>query len=379
MAHSISYWEQSAFFDGYDIIIVGSGIVGLSSALYLKKEEPRLKIGILESGFLPSGASTRNAGFACFGSISEAIEAINASSEDEFLTLVEMRWKGLQKLRENLGDHILDFRNYGGYEVFRTPENEFAETCISKISYFNRLLSQVIGRHDIYSVSNDKIAAFGLKSVKHLIENKYEAQIDTGRMMKGLIAKVQSLGVSIFNNCEVTSIRASGLMKTLVTNQATFKTKKVIVATNAFITKLFPDLDVMPGRGQVLVTEPIPGLKLQGAFHYNRGYTYFRNINGRILLGGGRDLDLETERTYEPGHTDLVQNYLENLLSDMIFPDRQVKIDYRWSGIMGFGRQLTPIVRELEPNLFCAVRCSGMGVAMGTLLGEKAAALTLRK
>ena len=68
MANGLSYWEKTSFFD-YDVIVIGSGIVGLNAAIHLKKSSPALKISVLESGFLPTGASTKNAGFACFGSI----------------------------------------------------------------------------------------------------------------------------------------------------------------------------------------------------------------------------------------------------------------------------------------------------------------------
>ena len=83
MEPSFSYWERTAFIDHADVIVIGSGLVGLSAALHLKKQQPNLKVLVLERGFLPSGASTKNAGFACFGTVSEQISAINQSSEEE--------------------------------------------------------------------------------------------------------------------------------------------------------------------------------------------------------------------------------------------------------------------------------------------------------
>ena len=61
----------------------------------------------------------------------------------------------------------------------------------------------------------------------------------------------------------------------------------------------------------------------------------------------------------------------------MILPGQNVEIDYWWSGIMGFGEELSPIVKLIELNIFCAVRCNGMGVAMGSLVGEEVAELVL--
>ncbi len=91
MGQRFSYWEQKSFLSNFDVIIIGSGIVGLSAALRLKKQKPAMRIGILESGFLPAGASTKNAGFACFGSVSEALDEIKSYGADSFLRLVELR------------------------------------------------------------------------------------------------------------------------------------------------------------------------------------------------------------------------------------------------------------------------------------------------
>ena len=375
MGQSFSYWEQKSFFSGFDVIITGSGIVGLSAALRLIKQNPALNVGILESGFLPSGASTKNAGFACFGSVSEAIDEIKLSGEERFLQLVEMRWKGLSRLRANLGDDSISFEQSGGFEIFKDSEDIFATECIEQIDYLNKLIRPIIGKHDIYAVSNAKIAEFGFSGVNYLIENKYEGQLNTGKMMSRLIAKVGGLGVQIFNCCKVQRFTEDAGGHRIFTSQGEFKAKSIIVATNAFARDLLPELEVSPGRGQILVTEPIPDLKVLGSFHYNRGYTYFRNIDNRILLGGFRNLDTTAEQTIEPGLTDLVQTALEILLRETILPEVHTKIEYRWSGVMGFGPELQPIVKEVRPGVFCAVRCNGMGIAMGSLIGEQVADL----
>jgi len=224
-------------------------------------------------------------------------------------------------------------------------------------------------------VSDAKIAENGFSGVKHIIRNKYEGLLDTGKMMSCLISKVAGLGVQIFNCCRVQNFTDDAGDHRIYTNQAEFKARSIIVATNAFARELLPELNVIPGRGQVLISEPIPNLKIQGAFHYNGGYTYFRNIDNRILLGGFRDLDKDAEQTTDPGLTDIVQTALENLLYETILPGQRPKIDFRWSGVMGFGPELQPIVREVRPGVFCAVRCNGMGIAMGSLIGEQVAEL----
>jgi len=377
MEPSFSYWERTAFIDHADVIIIGSGLVGLSAALHLKKRQPRLKVLVLERGFLPSGASTKNAGFACFGTVSEQISAIDQSSEDEAMRLVAYKWRGLQRLRENLGDTNIDYQQYGGHELFMEDEREAAKNSIDQIDHLNKLLQQAIGEPDIYAVADAKIADFGFNKVSHIIYNPYEGQLHTGTMMRTLLYKVYNLGVLILNECSISGMEQEGNHISLTTSQGNFKAGKVILATNAFASQLFPELKVIPGRGQVLVTRPVPGLKLKGTYHFNEGYYYFRNIDGRVLFGGGRNLDYKAEETWDFGHTDIVKEKLVSYLNEVILPGQHIEIDYWWSGIMGFGEEITPIVKQVQPNIFCAVRCNGMGVAMGSLVGEEVAELAL--
>jgi glycine/D-amino acid oxidase-like deaminating enzyme len=375
MSIELSYWEKESFFN-FDVIIIGGGMVGLNAAIHLKKSAPSLKIMILERGFLPTGASTKNAGFACFGSISELIEQEEAGGLDCLASLIERRWKGLLKLRNLLGDKTIDYQCLGGYELFKKGDSFLADTCVSKIEHYNRLINDVVGA-DAFSLSNNKIKSFGFKSTETLIQNQYEAQIDSGKMMFALIQYAQQLGIGIFNNCSVDQILQETNGSHLITKNGTFLCKKLILASNAFVKDLFPDVDITPGRGQVLITKPIRDLKIAGTFHYDKGYYYFRNINNRVLLGGGRNIDLKAEETTAFGQTEPVQSALEHLLKEVILPGTKYEIDYRWSGIMAFGKTLEPFIKEIQPNTFCATRCNGMGIAIGSQTGEDVANLLL--
>ena len=94
-----SYWEQQSF-SYYDHIVIGSGIVGLSLAIELTEREPGKRVLVLERGLLPTGASTRNAGFACMGSATELLDDLLYMTEAEVLGLFELRKKGLSLLRK---------------------------------------------------------------------------------------------------------------------------------------------------------------------------------------------------------------------------------------------------------------------------------------
>ena len=110
----LSFWEKESFFAPQDIIIVGSGFVGLWSALQLKLKNPGYKITILERGIIPTGASTRNAGFSCFGSPSELLADVATMGEDKMWQLVEMRYKGLMEIRKHFTEASIEYDGCGG-------------------------------------------------------------------------------------------------------------------------------------------------------------------------------------------------------------------------------------------------------------------------
>jgi len=369
-----SYWEYDSFGKSVDVIIIGSGIVGLSAAISLKKLNPLFKIAVIEKGPILGGASLRNAGFACFGSPTELLDDLKLRSEDEVFNLVEKRYKGLQKLRSILGDDAIEYEELGGYEVF-DEEQSFTES-MEAIAGFNKALQQITGKKETYKLSDKKIDAFGFRGVAHMIENCCEGQINTGKMMKAFIKKANENDITIINGVEVKDFKEEGSQVVVNTSWQTLKTKRLLLATNAYTPSLVNNLDVKPGRAQVFITEPIKGLKMKGTFHYDKGYYYFRNVGERLLIGGGRNLDFEGETTTEIEVTQKIQDAIEKLVNEKILPGQPYKIEHRWSGLLGLGTNTkSPIVKAISPNVFCAVRLGGMGVALGSLVGEEAATM----
>lgn len=359
-----SYWEQKEWLDN-DFVVVGSGIVGLTCALHLTKRFPNASVLVLEKGVLPQGASTKNAGFACFGSVSELLSDLQHHSEQEVLELVQKRWEGLLLLRQTLGDKALDYKPHQGYELFRSPL-EF-ERCASHIGKLNRLLYPLFQK-EVYTLTDN---CFGFQNiVPQYICNRLEGQLDTGKMMTALLQKVISSGIKILNATSLMSWQETSTGVVLETSLGSVKTQHLFIATNGFARELL-QLDVQPARAQVLVTKPIPNLSVKGTFHLEEGYYYFRNIDNRILLGGGRNLDFEAEQTTEFGLTKKVQASLEALLSGVILPAQKFEIDQRWSGIMGVGPQKKSIMQSVSDRVHCGVRLGGMGVAIGTLVGKE--------
>lgn len=367
----LSYWEQKNWFTNVDFTIVGSGIVGLHCALNLREKFPKSKILVLEKGILPQGASTKNAGFACFGSISEIIDDLQTHSEQEVVQLVQKRIKGLQLLRNRLGDDTIDFKQYGGYELFLKEDEKFYSECFQKIPFVNKVLKPLF-KDEVFVKKEQQ---FGFQKIfQNLIFNPFEGQIDTGNMMQALVKEAFANDILILNQQNVTSFEDLNDKVQVVTNETSFVTNKLLFATNGFAAELTKN-QVKPARAQVLITKPIENLKIKGTFHLDEGYYYFRNIGNRILFGGGRNLDFEGETTTIFAQTKIIQDKLEELLKTVILPNQSFQIEQRWSGIMGVGNQKKPIVTQLSNNVYCGVRLGGMGVAIGSVIGKELADL----
>lgn len=368
---NFSYWEIKNWFTHIDFAIVGSGIVGLHCALALRERYPDSKILVLERGVLPQGASTKNAGFACFGSLSEILDDLKTHSEEEVIQLIRKRWSGLQLLRKNLGDSAIDFKPFGGYELFLKEEEGSYNECLQKLPFVNEILKPIF-RSDVFAKEVDRFNFKGIHD--YLIFNPFEAQIDTGKMMHALLQKAISQNIMILNQTTVTGFSEKSNSVAIALGDFSFESKKLLFATNGFAAALTNN-QVKPARAQVLITEPIPDLDIKGTFHLDKGYYYFRNIDNRILLGGGRNLDFEGETTTAFGETEFIQNRLEELLKEVILPQTDFKIAHRWSGIMGLGSSKKPIVEPISENVYCGVRLGGMGVAIGSLIGQELADL----
>lgn len=364
----LSYWEQQSFLN-YDHIIIGSGIVGLSTAIELRERFPSASILVLERGLLPTGASSRNAGFACMGSLTELLDQAQYGSDEEILHLFDQRKKGLERLRNRLGDSSIGYAANGSYELIGNDEL----LMLDRMDYLNELLLP-ISQKPAYKLANDKIPEFGFSTsyTKALIENTCEGELHTGKMLRALVNYAIQAGVEIKTGANVISYEeeenhVTVLMQDQFRNDTlALQCRSLSICTNAFTKQLLPDVDVIPGRGQVLITQPIPRLKFKGVYHFDKGYYYFRELDGRVLLGGGRNLDFEGEATTDFALSERIHIALEQCLRDIIIPDVHFMIAQRWTGIMAFGKTKNPIVRSFSPRVYGAFRMGGMGVALGS-------------
>ncbi|OWY23913.1 FAD-binding oxidoreductase [Sphingobacteriales bacterium UPWRP_1] len=370
----ISFWERESF-TRYDYAIIGSGIVGLSAAISVKENEPHSRVMVLERGLFPTGASTKNAGFACIGSPTELLADLKTMPEQEVCNLVALRHKGLLLLRNRLGDAAIDYQSNGSYEILG-PDELY---CINHLPQLNQLLEPVVQGTAFGLAPNGLASSFGFNPgfAKAMVVNRFEGQLDTGKMMQALLQLAVKMGITVLNGAEVTAFTDAGNRVELLVNHpfmktdVVFKARKMAVCTNAFARQLLPDIDLQPGRGQVLVTQPVQNLLFKGIFHFNEGFYYFRNFENRVIFGGGRNLNFKAETTTNLSTTSEIMNDLLFKLKTCILPHANFTIDTTWAGIMAFGAKKTPLLKLHSPNVVVGVKLSGMGVAIGSMLGKQ--------
>ena len=371
----LSYWELDTYVKSVDFLIIGAGIVGYSTALEIKKSNPSAKVLIVERGYLPTGASSKNAGFACFGSATELIDDLSRIPEKDVWETVAMRWEGLQNLKRIIGIDNLDLQINGSWDLITKNEENQASLTTDKIDYLNQKSFEITGETNIYSIDSEVGNKFGFEGVNTSFYNRLEGQINTGQMIDKFHRLAIEKGIKCLFGIEVLSIESTDNSVQIETSFGEMKANKVAICTNGFAKQFLPNEDVQAARAQVIITKPIESLQIKGTFHYQQGYYYFRNIHNRILLGGGRNLNFEGETTTEFTQTDQIQHALKELIKTVILPNTPYEIDHSWSGIMGVGATKKPIIQKINSNVAVGVRMGGMGVAIGSLVGMEVAKL----
>ena len=362
----LSFWERSIYTDGIDFTIVGAGIVGMSTALHLRKAHPKAKIILVERGYLPTGASTKNAGFACFGSPTELKDDLAKMDEHSVWETVAMRLHGLRELFSLVNAAKVQYEACGSWDIIREDEESLSPDFLD---YLNEKLLEITSEKLVFTEDHAKVIESGFSGVKTTYFNRLEGAIHTGKLIEELHRSCTNEGIHFLFGVNVLSFESHDSGVDIQTSMGLLETAKLLVCTNAFATEYLSD--IQPARAQVLITKPISNLSVNGTFHMESGYYYFRNVGNRILFGGGRNEDFSGETTTEFDTTTIIQEKLRHYLHELILPHSPVEIDYSWSGIMAIGSEKKPIIQKTNKNVAFGVRMGGMGVAIGASVGKK--------
>lgn len=381
-----SYWEVRGTLEANDVVVVGAGIVGLTAATAWKRAMPRASVLVVDSDAFSGGGTTRNAGFACFGSPSELAADREVLGDARALELVRMRVEGLEMLRNRFGDEALGYVGCGSHELLGVeggsgpgpgPGGGDGWTA-ARLDELNDWIAPVTGsgRAFEWREPRDVARRLGVDAdrVGGLIAIPAEGALETDRLAAALEGEARAAGVKIVRGIRVAWVEpgAAGVRwhahrsGTPPSEGTTCAAGTLLVANNAFAGQLLGDSglqvpDVAPIANRVLVTHPIPGWTTEGTFHAESGYLYARAIGNRLLVGGGRH--------WVPDGRDHDARLLE--WAGRVWPGvRSATPSYAWNGTLGIGAAREPILTTWAPGIHVAVRLGGMGVAIGTALGE---------
>lgn len=369
-----SHWEQTTFLRSPDVAIIGAGLTGLQAALELKRLQPQADVLVVERAAIPRGASTRNAGFACFGGPTELLADLDAYGEESMVDTVRKRFAGIKALEQNFAHRGIDWVKNGGYEVVDDPATQ--AMVRKRLPELNALLHEVTGLEKTWSEETQS-----WKTPNLLLYNPLEAQLHPGKLVSLLLADCHAAGIRFLFGSEVEEIKggAAGAVEIKGAGWGTVTAGQALVTVNAFAQKLLPadfPEGIRPVRNQIMISNPLPDFNLKGTYHYHQGYVYFRNVGvDRLLIGGARHLAGVTSETDQFGPNGVPEAYLLEKLNEW-FPERawtDADFPTRWSGIIAQGDGKTPVLRYAAENVLVAGRLAGMGVALSADLGRRAA------
>lgn len=374
MTLQVSFWEKERLLTT-DFVIIGAGFTALYTAMELLERHPQKRVLLLEKGAFSAGASTRNAGFACFGNISEILLDLQSSPEREVYELMADRYRGLKRIQKMFGENRIDLKFDGSHEIFSAKNESDWHMAMNYLPQANQLMEEATGLSKVFRPVQN-VDRLPFSSAIGAIANPYEGHLNTGKLYRMAWQRACRMGAEIYGGAEVMGWERQGdYLKIDVPSIGSIRATHLLVCNNAFAAQLISDIEVVPARGQVLVSAPMQH-HLKGIYHFDQGYYYWRELGDRILIGGARNMAAEMEQSYEWQLNEEIQSELYRFIKEDVLQQKEdFKVDYRWSGTMGFGPAKSPIVKTISPGVHLGVRLGGMGVALSSVLAARIAAL----
>jgi glycine/D-amino acid oxidase-like deaminating enzyme len=330
-----------------DVVVVGGGVTGCSCALTLARGG--LRVRLVDAREIAAGASGRNGGFALRGlkpSYDDARQRLGRELAASLWLLTERTLDEMSALAGNA------FRRTGSVRL----ANDAAERAA------------LIAERD--ALIEDGFEAEWLDPLPSQLRGRFagglvhpgDGALTPAVWVRRLAGHAAAAGVEIVQHAQLTREAVEAL-----------DAHAVVLAVDGLTDALAPELArvVAPVRGQVLATEPLPEL-LYDRPHYARyGYDYWQQTpEGRLVLGGRRDTDPDTERTAVERTTAFIQDQLSEYAAELM--GRPPVVTHRWAGIWGESFDGLPFAGRIpgSDRLWVAGGYSGHGNVLGFACGD---------
>ena len=327
-----------------DVEIVGGGVTGISCALTLAQTGKRVRLH--EARAVASGASGRNGGFALRGgamAYDSAREWIGHEQAAEYWRLTESY---VDRMGELGGDA---FRRTGSLRLAGDDEREDLQAEYEAL------------REDGFEAEwRDELPEPLAGRFPGALFHPDDAVLQPARLVRRLAGLAAEAGVEIREHDRVEDLDA-------------LEAETIVVATDGYPSGLLGELEglIIPTRGQMLATEPLPE-RLFPMPHYGRhGYDYWhQDPDGRLIVGGFRDADMDSEFTATEATTPRIQDALDNFVEQIL--GRRPEVTHRWAGVFGLVPDLMPVVGPVpgRDGLWTGGGYSGHGNVLGLMCGD---------
>ncbi|MFD8779983.1 NAD(P)/FAD-dependent oxidoreductase [Streptomyces sp. NPDC059916] len=358
-----------------DVAIVGAGFTGLWAAYYLLKEDPALKVVLVERECAGFGASGRNGGW-CSAIFPVSLDRVRKMySHQAALDLQQAMNETVAEVGQVTQDEGIDcdFAAEGFMSLARTP----AQLARAKATVSG---AEAFGVRGQWQLLNGEQARTRINAEATLggVYTPHCALLQPDRLVRGLATVVENLGGTIYENTAVTAI-GKGQIRTV---HGTVTAAIVIRATEAF-TPQFADYrrHIAPLYSLVVATAPLPdavrkdlGLDSRIAFNDLRNLRIYAHptVDGRLVFGGrGAPYHFGSKVSAEYDVDSRVHSKIAETMRDFFPALADVEITHRWGGPLGVPRDWFPSIGyDTDSGVAWAGPYVGDGVATSNLAGR---------
>jgi len=371
---TVSFWQQSVRASDLscDIAVIGGGIIGVSTAYWLHRLRPALKIALLEADLLAAGASGRNAGFLLQGTATNYHTDIARYGPDRARRLWHFTRENRALIGSELDRRAIQLEESGSLTVAGSAEEDARLQESVPLMRADGLPVAYLPAREI----NRRIYGRGFKGGLFIPTG---AMLHPARLVRGIASASKA---TVLEHHRALSLEAAPAGVRVETTQRVVVAGQVVLALNAYLPKLVPALSryVRPVRAQMFSTEPQATRWLHTPVYTHEGYFYLRQtVAGHLLLGGARHLHEAEEIGYNDTTTRELQADLQAYL-DTHFPRSQgASVRHRWSGLMGFSQDSLPALGGVPgvEGSYWAAGFTGHGMGYGFRFGKLLAEVTL--